>query len=1119
MKLFVAAIILVLSSSSVSSAADPSGHSLIRIHVRDAAELRRIWSAGLDFEGSSGKPGGWMEFVATSAEMLELAALGIHHVVTEPDLSAASAKGLSPTPMDALGFGTGSMGGYYTLSEVGEQLDSMRLLYPGQITEKQVIGYSIEGRPIWAVKISDNPESDEPDEPGVMYTALTHAREPAGMMTVVYYMWWLLEQYASNPTAAYLVNSREVWFVPVFNVDGYAYNESTNPSGGGFWRKNRRNNGNGSWGIDLNRNFGPEYMWNAPNGGSSTNTGSDTYRGTAPFSEPESQTIDTFMRLHTIRACLNYHTYSRLLIYPYGYLEAESGDSLIYRELAFDMTRVNRYATGTDQQTVNYSTRGNTDDYMYGDSTKFRTYAMTPEVGTSFWPASSQILPLALENLAANIHYSTIAGSMPVLAGYTLSGPTEADGFRPGASFSFQAAIRNKGLDTARTLTVSFSTDSGELQFAAGSIQVHRIVPMGDTLLGVTGTVDASALPGSTLRLFVAIADPDGYQRTDTVTLYVGGPSVLLADDAEAGTGLWTAGGGWNLSGAAHGGDFSFHDSPAGPSPVMSTTGIQTATPVDLAGYSAARLDFWTKWSIEPAYDFGTVRISTDGGASWAVLRSSLSNVASGSGVQAPGLFGFDAYTPGLDWVRQEIDISAYAGSSVLLRFELATDGADSRDGWFLDDIRITGYREAMPGGAIGVSAASLSEGSVSFGEWPGATDGIDSSLGENELASPPPPGSFDARWAIAGTNGSLADIRDTVGSIPDTNVFTLRLTASASDYPLVIRWVRDQLPPGAWRMTDTIPGAGPLDADMWLAGEVTVTDTSVKTVTIVHSMTGTTPISIGDTWSLVSLPVIPVDNAVTTLFPDALPHAFSFGTAYTEEEFLTAGTGYWIRNDGAAEVPLTGVPFDRNVVANAGGAWILLGSVYCPLPRSMVCPSCVTPPVLFGYRNGYYLPDTLLPGEAYWYRGTGTLELDCRSAGQAPAQAPRAAPALPPHQLTFSNGAGERTVLRFGLSPGPGASAGLYALPRFHREVRWTPDLIVKIRLSILLKGPMRPPRASASVSSTTGVRRTSGTASTGPRTSGLPSSSLNPPAGSATTRWSRISRSTPRLGPGSGS
>ncbi len=177
-------------------------------------------------------------------------------------------------------------------------------------------------------------------------------------------MWWLLENYGTNPEATYLVNNRQMWFIPVVNPDGYVYNQTTNPAGGGLWRKNRRNNGDGTFGVDLNRNYGTFDMWNAPNGGSSTATNNDTYRGTAPFSEPETAIMDVFMRSHNIKTCLNYHTYGNYLIYPWGYLSHENGDSIIYRDWTYEMTFANHYTNGTDLQTVAYSTRGNSDDYM-----------------------------------------------------------------------------------------------------------------------------------------------------------------------------------------------------------------------------------------------------------------------------------------------------------------------------------------------------------------------------------------------------------------------------------------------------------------------------------------------------------------------------------------------------------------------------------------------------------------------------------------------------------------------------------------------------------------------------------------------------------------------------------
>ncbi len=128
------------------------------------------------------------------------------------------------------------MGGFYTFDEVVAQLDTMHSLYPNLITKKDSIGSSIEGRTIWAVKISDNPDINE-DEPQVFYNSLTHAREPEGMETVIYFMYYLLENYGKDPEVTYLVNNRELYFIPVVNPDGYVYNEQISPEGGGLMEK------------------------------------------------------------------------------------------------------------------------------------------------------------------------------------------------------------------------------------------------------------------------------------------------------------------------------------------------------------------------------------------------------------------------------------------------------------------------------------------------------------------------------------------------------------------------------------------------------------------------------------------------------------------------------------------------------------------------------------------------------------------------------------------------------------------------------------------------------------------------------------------------------------------
>ena len=141
-------------------------------------------------------------------------------------------------------------------------------------------------------------------------------------------MYYLLENYGTNPEVTYLVDNRELYFVPVFNPDGYAYNEQISPNGGGMWRKNRRDNGSGIFGVDMARNFG--YMWGYDNLGSSPTPSAIDYRGTGPFSEPETQAIREFCIEHNFLTSCTYHTYWNIIFPPWGYNLEQTPDSTIF---------------------------------------------------------------------------------------------------------------------------------------------------------------------------------------------------------------------------------------------------------------------------------------------------------------------------------------------------------------------------------------------------------------------------------------------------------------------------------------------------------------------------------------------------------------------------------------------------------------------------------------------------------------------------------------------------------------------------------------------------------------------------------------------------------------------
>ncbi|MEL6989693.1 MAG: M14 family metallopeptidase, partial [Bacteroidota bacterium] len=293
-----------------------------------------------------------------------------------------------------LNFNQGSMGGYLTYQETLDEFEQMRNLYPNLISEAaDISNFSTEGNPDTSVtpsiggngikwlRISDNPDQDE-DEPEILYTSIHHAREPMSLMQNIYFMWYLLENYDSDPEIKAIVDNTELYFIPVVNPDGYLHNESTDPNGGGFWRKNRRGSG-----IDNNRNYDYHINGDPNNGswsgpGSSSNPNSQTYHGTGPFSEVENQAVKWFVEQHEFIIALNSHTFGQLLYYPFSYADVATPDDALFAAIGTELTSRNGYTALRDSP---FS--GDSDDFMYGTvGTHSSILSFTPEVGTSFWP-------------------------------------------------------------------------------------------------------------------------------------------------------------------------------------------------------------------------------------------------------------------------------------------------------------------------------------------------------------------------------------------------------------------------------------------------------------------------------------------------------------------------------------------------------------------------------------------------------------------------------------------------------------------------------------------------------------------------------------------------------------
>ncbi|MCP4634349.1 MAG: T9SS type A sorting domain-containing protein, partial [candidate division Zixibacteria bacterium] len=201
---------------------------------------------------------------------------------------------------------------------------------------------------------------------------------------------------------------REIWIIPIINVDGYIYNQEQSPNGGGMWRKNRRDNG-GSYGVDPNRNY--TYMWGYDDQGSSPYPSDDTYRGPSAGSEPCNQAVMQFCESHDFVTTLHYHSYGEYFLYPWGYDQLDTPDHDLFVAIADSAVSMNGYDPGRAWELL-YAVNGDAVDWSYGE---LGILAFTPEVGNSsdgFWPDPSRIQPLIDLNRPVNIYIAEVAGTL-----------------------------------------------------------------------------------------------------------------------------------------------------------------------------------------------------------------------------------------------------------------------------------------------------------------------------------------------------------------------------------------------------------------------------------------------------------------------------------------------------------------------------------------------------------------------------------------------------------------------------------------------------------------------------------------------------------------------------------
>ena len=269
---------------------------------------------------------------------------------------------------------------YHNLAEVEAILKELQQKHP-TLAKLESIGTSVEGRSMWAIHINSNASdlaSGNSHKPGVFYMGAHHAREHLSVEVPLMFAQYLLE-HQDDAAIARLTDTRDIWIVPMVNPDGAEFDISTGKYK--MWRKNRRDNGDHTSGVDLNRNY--SFGW--AQGGSSTDTSSDIYMGPQPFSEPETQAIKRFVETHSnLKTLLSLHSFSELVLYPWSYKFdplTNAQDLAIFKKMAKTMAGWNKYKD--EQSSALYIASGETCDWAYGDHGIYAfTFELSPGGGT-----------------------------------------------------------------------------------------------------------------------------------------------------------------------------------------------------------------------------------------------------------------------------------------------------------------------------------------------------------------------------------------------------------------------------------------------------------------------------------------------------------------------------------------------------------------------------------------------------------------------------------------------------------------------------------------------------------------------------------------------------------------
>jgi murein tripeptide amidase MpaA len=378
-------------------------NNLVRITVTTKTEADLL-PRGLDVTGT--KPGESVDAVVTDEQIADLMSRGLYVQLLHKDVEQLLREAQEYYP---------------TWNEFQTDLHAIVNGNP-TICTMDTIGYSYELHPIQVVKLSDNVGIDE-DEPEVLYTGLTHAREWPGLAVTMFILDSLTSAYGADLLVTALVDDREIYFIPCLNPDGYIYTRDD----GHDWRKNRRPFPEwGTTGVDLNRNYAgstdghPEGEWGTTLGNLTHSPDGSTYCGPSPFSEVETSLERDFILSRDFCAGLTFHTSGELVLWSWAYgtysPPNEAYVAAIGTAVADLITQ--EYGTGTYTPLSSsslYPTSGDATDWVYGHCHYVKGadfLFFTVEMGDSYQPPTNHLPQIVRENFDGAFYLLEQAGTI-----------------------------------------------------------------------------------------------------------------------------------------------------------------------------------------------------------------------------------------------------------------------------------------------------------------------------------------------------------------------------------------------------------------------------------------------------------------------------------------------------------------------------------------------------------------------------------------------------------------------------------------------------------------------------------------------------------------------------------